>query len=143
MPKATPKTLIEAVQAVFDALEPFDEGARDRILQSASSLLGGSLGVSGVASGARSGGQLATSASRPVSDRPLSPVELLQEKRPATNPQRIALFAYYRERSEGLSRFAKDDLKRYFVKSKQPPPQNFDRDFRQTVKLGWAMGNGR
>jgi hypothetical protein len=61
----------------------------------------------------------------------------VQEKKPATNAQRIAVFAYYREKSEGLSRFAKDDLKPYFAKAKQPPPQNFDRDFGQTVKLGW------
>jgi hypothetical protein len=32
--RSTPKTLVEAVQAVFDALEPFDDAARNRILQS-------------------------------------------------------------------------------------------------------------
>ena len=43
MAKAVPKSLVEAVQAVFEALEPFDDTARSRILQSATSLLGGSV----------------------------------------------------------------------------------------------------
>ena len=42
-----------------------------------------------------------------TSTRPVSLVELIADKKPATNPQRIALFAYYREKSEGLSRFAR------------------------------------
>jgi len=41
--KTSPKTLVEAVQQVFEALEPFDEAARQRILSSAVSLLGGAL----------------------------------------------------------------------------------------------------
>jgi len=138
--KSPPKTLVEAVQAVFDALEPFDDGARSRILQSATSLLGG-----GFVPPAPVGGGGAPSqapASRAHADRPLSPVELIDQKKPATHPQRIVLFAYYRERAEGLNRFAKDDLKPYFAKAKLPPPQNYDRDFRQTVKLGWIYEDG-
>lgn len=41
--KTAPKSLVEAVQFVFDALEPFDEAARQRILASAMSLLGGNV----------------------------------------------------------------------------------------------------
>jgi hypothetical protein len=66
----------------------------------------------------------------------------VQEKQPATNPQRLAVFAYFRERSEGLSRFAKDDLKSYFPKAKIPLPQNLDRDYGQAVKLGWIYDDG-
>ena len=138
--KAAPKSLVEAVQAVFEALEPFDDAARTRILQSATSLLGGNLVPSQTT--LLVGPVTTPSTTRHSSERPLSPVELLQEKKPATNPQRIALFAYYRERAEGLSRFAKDDLKSYFGKAKEPPPQNFDRDFRQAVKLGWIYEDG-
>jgi hypothetical protein len=69
-------------------------------------------------------------------------VELVQQKQPATNPQRIAVFAYFREKIEGLQRFAKDDLKVYFSKAKQPPPQNFDRDFRKAVAVGWIYEDG-
>jgi hypothetical protein len=138
--KTVPKSLVEAVQSVFEALEPFDDVARTRILQSATSLLGAPIASSSAAS--LVGAPVVQPVTRPHGDRPLSPVELIQEKRPATNPQRIALFAYYRERTEGLSRFAKDDLKVYFGKAKEPPPQNFDRDFRQAVKLGWIYEDG-
>ncbi len=141
--KTAPKNLVEAVQVVFAALEPFDESARQRILASAVSLLGGTLSSppqqATIPVHSRSTGSQVL---RPGAERPLSPVELLQEKQPATNPQRIALFAYYRERVEGLSRFAKDDLKPYFAKARQPHPQNFDRDYRQAVKQGWVYDDG-
>jgi hypothetical protein len=136
--KTGPRSLVEAVQRVFEALEPFDEAARQRILSSAMSLLGG--GFPGPVSRVLDPNPARTlvgQAPRSPSERPLSPIELMQEKEPATNAQRIALFAYYREKVEGLARFTKDDLRPYFGKARQPPPQNFDRDYRQAVKLGW------
>lgn len=135
--KRGPKSLVEAVQLVFDSLEPFDEAARQRILASAVSLLGSSLAASITPPGALAQVRLPNVQAAPINDRPLSPIELIQQKSPATNAQRLALFAYYREKVEGLSRFAKDDLRPYFAKAKQPPPQNFDRDYRQAIKLGW------
>jgi hypothetical protein len=141
--KIGPKTLVEAVQALFDALEPFDEAARQRILTSAVSLLGSRLPPAvSPTSLPSSVGAASSHASRPASERPLSPVELIQQKQPATNPQRIALFAYYRERVEGISRFSKDDLKQYFAKAKEPPPKNFDRDYRAALKMGWIYDDG-
>src|SRR5262245_56307978 len=122
--KSSPKSLVEAVQLVFEALEPFDEAARQRILSSAVSLLGGSLPTQSVLSGITQSRSIGIQAPVATSERPLSPVELVQQKSPATNPQRIAVFAYYRERVEGLSRFSKDDLRAYFSKAKQLPPQN-------------------
>ena len=141
--KPGPKNLVEAVQLVFEALEPFDEAARQRILSSAVSLLGSSLPTSShqiteIGQARVSAGPLP----RGTGDRPLSPIELLQQKDPATNAQRLALFAYYREKVEGISRFMKDDLQPYFAKAKQPPPQNFDRDYRQAIKLGWIYDDG-
>jgi hypothetical protein len=141
--KGSPKSLVEAVQQVFEALEPFDEAARQRILSSAVSLLGGVLSapVSRTVDTNVSRAQAAQPV-RPGGDRPLSPIELLHEKQPATNAQRLAVFAYYREKVEGLARFTKDDLKPYFAKARQHPPQNFDRDYRQAVKLGWIYDDG-
>jgi hypothetical protein len=145
-PKSSPRTLVEAVQAVFEALEPFDEAARNRILQSASSLLGNSLNPQpSVPISAAPGASAVLAAPQPQvrsNERPLAPVELLQQKKPATNPQKLAVFAYYREKVEGLSRFSKDDLKAYFAKAKQLPPQNFDRDFRKAVSAGWIYEDG-
>ena len=138
--KSAPKTLVDAVQAVFDALEPFDEAARNRILQSAASLLG--MGLPSMASTHQPSNLATPQSITRSSERPLSPVELIQQKSPATNSQRIAVFAYYREKVEGLQRFAKSDLVAYFAKAKQPPPQNYDRDFRQAVTLGWIYEDG-
>jgi hypothetical protein len=134
--------LVDAVQAVFQALEPFDDTARHRILQSAASLLGTALPTSLTTSAHPTGAAPVVGSAPRLSERPLSPVELLQDKKPGNNAQKIALFAYYREKIEGLSRFSKDDLLPYFAKAKQPPPQNFDRDFRQAVALGWIYEDG-
>jgi hypothetical protein len=71
------------------------------------------------------------------SPRPVSLIELIKEKNPTTNAQRIAFFAYYREKHEDIQRFERDDLKPYFAKAKLPPPSNYDRDFVEGVKKGW------
>ena len=139
--KGGPKNLIQAVQLVFEALEPFDEDARQRILSSAASLLGSVLPISGGAAALQNRAS-AIQFSPAATERPLSPIELIQEKKPATNAQRLAVFAYYRERVEGISRFAKEDLRPYFAKAKQPAPQNFDRDYQNAVKLGWIYDDG-
>jgi hypothetical protein len=61
----------------------------------------------------------------------------MTEKQPGTNAQKIALFAYYREKYEGLSRFERSDLQPYFAKARLTPASNFDRDFVEAVKKGW------
>jgi hypothetical protein len=145
-PKDHPKSPVDAVQQVYDALEPFDDAARRRILESASSLLG--MRPGSVAEGS---GKAPPHLSQPLSSqvssaslaaRPVSPVELIQEKQPVTNAQRIVLFAYYREKVEGLSRFSREDLAGYFAKARQPPPENYNRDFRTAVELGWIHEDG-
>jgi hypothetical protein len=74
--------------------------------------------------------------------RPLSPRELIQQKQPSTNPQKIALFAYYREKVEGLARFSRADLETYFAKAKESPPANYPRDFQTAVSFGWIYEDG-
>jgi hypothetical protein len=147
MPKSSdhPKSPIDAVQQVYSALEPFDDQARKRIVESAASLLGMRLGaITGevprkVSSPAHSALE---PLGEPPSTRPVSPVEVIQQKQPSTNAQKIALFAYYRERVEGLARFSRGDLESYFAKAKQPPPGNYGRDFQQAVSLGWIYEDG-
>jgi hypothetical protein len=147
MPKSSdhPKSPIDAVQQVYSALEPFDDQARRRIVESAASLLGMRLGViTGEVS--RKVSPAVHSALEPLAEspstRPVSPVELIQQKQPTTNAQKIALFAYYREKVEGLARFSRGDLETYFAKAKQPPPGNYGRDFQQAVSLGWIYEDG-
>jgi hypothetical protein len=142
-----PKSPVDAVQLVYAALEPFDDQARRRILESAASLLGMRLGpvgsepVRGAQVPVTHGTSLQPSAAA-VTARPISPVELIQEKQPTTNAQKIALFAYYREKVEGLARFSRSDLEGYFAKARQPPPGNFNRDFQAAVNLGWIHEDG-
>jgi len=72
----------------------------------------------------------------------MSPVELIHQKNPATNAQRIALFAYHRDKNEGQSRFARADLKPYFARARVPAPTNYDRDFNSAVQLGYIYEDG-
>ncbi len=130
---------ITAVQSIYDALEPLDEEARNRVLQSVTSLLGMSTAGWSPGPGGSAGKERTPS---PKADRPISLQELIQEKKPVTNAQYIALFAFCREKSENLPRFSRSDLEGYFSKAKLPPPGNYDRDFNKAVQLGWIHEDG-
>jgi hypothetical protein len=138
-------SLVDAVQAVYTALDPLDGETRIKVLASVTALLGMSTPSIGVARQLNSSGEevrQVPSSRSGSADRPKSIVELLQEKQPKSNPQKLALFAYYRERVEGLSRFSKSDLKGYFASAKEKPAANYDRDFSNAVKLGWIHEDG-
>ena len=133
-------TVVAAVQSVFSALEPFSVADQQRILDSAAALFNLTL-PAGTGTHGNQSSDLPPK--KPNSgERPLSPVELIQQKNPATNAQRLAIFAYYRENVEGHARFARDDLKQYFSKARVSPPQNFDRDFKSAVQAGWIYEDG-
>ncbi len=125
---APTKSPTDAVNSIYEALQPYDDATRQRILASVQSLMGLSPTVAVAAPTA--------------AKRMLSPIELIQAKEPATNAQRIIVFAYYREKYEGLNYFARGDLEGYFAKAKQPAPGNYDRDFNEAVKQGWLYENG-
>ena len=130
--------VVKAVGTIYDTLQPLEADTRDRVLQSVTSLLGmghkpqhaGGHGLPSQTTVIRSGG------------RPISLNEMILEKQPASVPQRITLFAFYRERVEGNARFARANLKEYFSKAKEKPASNFDRDFLKAVKLGWLHEDG-
>lgn len=134
----TKDPLISAVEAVHAALKDLDPTDVRRVLASVGALLQVPLATQTdrpavmKERGSESGDALA----RP-SARPLSIVELLQEKEPSTSAERITLFAYYREKYEGLGRFSRGDLQPYFAKAHLKPPTNYDRDFVAAVKKGW------
>jgi len=71
--------------------------------------------------------------------KPLALVEFLDSKNPATNAQRIACFAYYREKIEGRAdRFSSGDLMPYFPLAKLPAPgRNYSRDYKSAVSAAW------
>jgi hypothetical protein len=130
---------IAALEAVYAALKDLDPPGRKKVLSSVFALLDLDA-TPPLHSPSR---HLVTEERHPMSaSRPVSLVELINEKKPGTSAQRIALFAYYREKSERLSRFTRDDLKPYFAKAKQPPASNYDRDFVEAVRKGWIHEDG-
>jgi hypothetical protein len=134
---------VDAVQSVYEALEPLDDSVRQKVLASVMALLGMSGTAIPKVSPPLAEDSRSTAALRASSpDRPKSLVELIQDKRPTTNVERIALFAYFREKVEGLSRFGRGDLKQYFSVAKEKPAANYDRDFANAVKAGWIHEDG-
>ena len=131
---------LNALERVYAALKPLDATMRRKVLSSVFALL--DMNDPGPTQERRSdqSGQSRReeeAETRASTTRPTSLVELVREKQPTTTAQRIALFAYYRERSEGLPRFSRGDLQRYFAMAKLPPSSNYDRDFVETVRKGW------
>lgn len=135
---------IGALQAVHAALKPLSAEERTRVLASVYALLGMAAPetISPAAKPSSSPASSTPSVAPRPQARPLSINELVQEKPPGTNAQRIALFAYYRDKHERVARFARDDLKGYFAKAKEQPPTNYDRDFVEAVRKGWIHEDG-
>jgi hypothetical protein len=130
--------IIAALEAVHAALKDLDPEDRKKVLSSVFALLGlDGPPIPVVRSLAPSEDRPSTTATRPI-----SLTELVNDKKPRTNQQRIALFGYYREKGEGLSRFSRVDLKSYFAKAKLPPASNYDRDFVEVVRRGWIHEDG-
>ena len=132
-----------AVQRVFEALKPLDGEGQQRVLSAALSLLGLSFNLphaSNEPSHASLGSVTASSSSSGA--RPKGLTEFVSEKKPGTSAQRILLFAYYRDKYEGINKFAPGDIRPYFAKARLTPPGNFDRDFASAVEKGWIHQDG-
>lgn len=138
----------EAAIAVMAALQPLSAEERSRVLLSAAALFGVSIspqvaGAPAQGAPAQGGAGAATHNLGAGSGKRLSIVELLQDRGAATNSQRIACFAYYREHIEGEANFASLDLAAYFPKAKLPAPgSNYSRDYNAAVKEGWIHDEG-
>jgi hypothetical protein len=130
---------IVAIEAVYAALKDLDAAVRNRVLSSALALLG-------VEARSVPGVQQTTSTSQVRESvqqlRPVGLVELMNEKGPGTNAQRIAVFAYYRDKAEGNPRFSRSDLEAYFSRARVPPAANYSRDFGEAVRAGWIHEDG-
>lgn len=140
---------IEALQSVHAALKPLAVEERTRVLASVYALLGirgpdptPTTPLPSQYTAPPTADASNANISTRSQTRPLSINELVQERSPGTSAQRIALFAYYRDKHEGIPRFTRDDLKGYFAKAKEQPPRNYDRDFVEAVKKGWIHEDG-
>ena len=141
-PKKDPT--IAALEAVHSALKPLEKEERQRVLSSVYALLEIAPPESSTTKNAVSGtsGQSPGAIRVSISPRPLGITELIQQKRPGTHPEYIALFAYYREKHQGLPNFSRADLEKYYAASHTAPPKNYTRDFISAMKRGWIHEDG-
>jgi hypothetical protein len=151
--KKTIRNPFDAAKTIYEALETLDTQTRQRVLTSALSLLGMSVPDAPTsmvaplgAAPAPAGYPLTPPVQTPSQQSPpaatVSLENLMKEKAPATNAQRLAVFAYYREKREGLHRFARRDLEEYFARARLRPAENFDRDFKKATQLGYIHEDG-
>lgn len=137
MAKKNPE--LSAVQQIVTALDSLDADVQDRVLASVLALLGKERP-------SRQGEPHRRDEPEPTREpastsRPKGLIELLSEKNPGTNSQRIVLFAYYRDKFENRPRFGRTELKDYFGMARLDPPGNYDRDFNAAVEKGWIHEN--
>ena len=62
-----------------------------------------------------------------------------EDKRPSTNPERIAVIARFLEVAEGRRTFGVDDLRRRFAAAGAELPRNFSRDWATAVRRGYLV----
>lgn len=139
MPEKGRDPTIVAIEAVYAALKDLDAAVRNRVLSSALALLG--VEAPRIPSAQHTA---IMSPGRELNQqlRPIGLVELMNEKKPGTNAQRIAVFAYYRDKTEGNPRFGRSDLESYFSRARVPPAANYSRDFGEAVRAGWIHEDG-
>jgi hypothetical protein len=127
--------VLNALRSVYEALQPLDSVARARVVASLQVLLGEAPEKPNRGGpGPGTGEPLQAVGPEP---RPPSLIELMHDKNATTGPQRITLFAYYRDKYQAAPRFARADLEPYFAQAKEKPPANYDRDFVEAVRRGW------
>jgi hypothetical protein len=147
-----PRKLVAVTDRVVKALSSLNPDDRVRVLTSVVSLMeisyvvpsgAASLGASSVVGANPQVRDAIPPPSQPTSGRRVSLTELYKEKGPATHPQRLAVFAYFRHKHEGKQTFARADLKGYYAKVQATPPgSNFDREFKNAVKLAYFYEDG-
>ncbi len=133
---------IDAVEVIYAALLPLNAELRKKVLKSVYALLDTSEPEQASQEALRQESDavvVAGTQKPPVHHAgwPVSIVELMRDKQPGTNAQRIALFAYYREKHEGVPRFGREDLEPISPRRRSRSPTNYDRDFVEAVKKGW------
>jgi hypothetical protein len=138
MTSAKKDKAISALETVHAALKPLKPSDRARVLASVRALLESPANpMEAPMAPEVSESPASSSPITPVHPRPLAIRELVQDKKPGSHPQFITLFAYYREKYQNQPTFSRDDLKQYYVLSRENPPGNYDRDFVNAVRQGW------
>lgn len=135
-----PDAEVRALQSVIGALQPLDEEARRRIVESVTTFLR-------IASG-RPAPQIIHDSelgSRPRSypafsaDTAMSPKEFMLEKQPRTDVERVACLAYYLTEYRASPSFKTLDLSKLNTEAAQPKFSNAANSVNNAVKRGYLV----
>ena len=135
-------TEFDALNRVIGALQPLDDEARRRIIDSAVTFLGirGGFSSSFQHSPAISSAPGTSAAHAPFSENPqMSPKEFLREKQPRTDVERIACLAYYLTHYRGTPHFKTIDLSLLNTEAAQPKFANAANSANNAVKMGYLV----
>jgi hypothetical protein len=129
----------EALQTIIAAIRDLDEEARRRILDSAATFLGVTLGArQPIASSAPH--QISSSSRAPFSeDSSMSPKDFIMEKAPKTDVERIACLAYYLTHYRSTQHFKTLDLSLLNTEAAQSKFSNTAYSSNNAVKLGYLV----
>jgi hypothetical protein len=133
-----------AAISVINTLQPLTADERAQVLNAAAALYAVQLPGARQSHAHQPAVQQASPSaqSRSEGQKPVSVGEFVREKSPATNAQRIACFAYFREHCEGHEHFSKSDLSGYFAAARLTKPSNYDRDYSKAIKENWIHDSG-
>lgn len=135
----------QALQAVIAALQPLDEEARSRIVDSAATFLGISQSHPSPSQrpvhSSTPGPSGSSSNSRPPfsDDTTMSPKDFLMEKSPKTDVERVACLAYYLTHYRSTPHFKTLDISTLNTEAAQPKFSNTAVSTNNAVKLGYIV----
>src|SRR4051812_39926413 len=132
----------EALNRIIGALQPLDDEARRRIIDSAVTFLG----IRGqFSSGSRHSAPSSSVSETSVANPPfsentqMSSKEFLLEKQPRTDVERIACLAYYLTHYRGTPHFKTIDLSLLNTEAAQPKFANAANSANNAVKMGYLV----
>lgn len=134
----------DALSTVIGALQPLDDEARRRIVESAVTFLKivptrGTPALHNVATGSH-GSSSAMSESAPFSESTqMSVKEFVLEKQPRTDVERLACLAYYLTHYRGTPHFKTIDLSLLNTEAAQPKFANAANSANNAVKMGYLV----
>jgi hypothetical protein len=135
---------IQAFQSIVNALNPLNDEARRRLLESAATLLriehrSQTPDRLAVSTDSLPLVQAGRSAAPFSSDTEMSPKEFLFEKKPQTDVERIACLAYYLTHYRATPHFKTMDLSLLNTEAAQPKFSNTAFSSNNAVKLGYLV----
>lgn len=143
LPAPASPSEFDALSAVIGALQPLDDEARRRIVESAVTFLritGARVGVTAHSVAAGHTSTAAISEQAPFSENTrMSVKDFILEKEPRTDVERLACLAYYLTHYRGTPHFKTIDLSLLNTEAAQPKFANAANSANNAVKMGYLV----